>query len=611
MKTFTRDAISAVVVSVAIIGGYVLFDYLKETSSPKMADSSNSTRYDMSSLKLRNFVIFEGKERNERDYERVLVLDLKGDGIKVRGTDNTYFDYNNDGFGEAVPSLGQDDALLYIHKAEEGRLSGKNIISPRFAENTLGLEASSFDILRAYNEGKDKIDKTDAIANQIKLLSNSSSNMAKEILIPSSQINASELGKKIKASISLDVKPYRKVDNRGNILGDYVEVELENGLKSKIQEVWLYTDTMKQGYKNPINISPELKNFRNIKGAGSLYSLLETMEKDKSRKLKDLVVKFMNEPNYFQRKALLLQIIYHWAEVENADVKGRLSEDGKNYIGDARKIMFLEKYTGKPFRGTHTGSEETVSPHHVSAPIVLNSFNKFEEVSGTILLLDGLLKKYIEVIDLTWNKDNKKWNAEIDKVFPEIEKFYNQYGELQTKLLLNDLYLVIKYLNGNFDDNYNVVNKFIQSGKRISTIDMKNFDHLIMSGDATAEMITGDDENNVIFGKDGNDTLIGRLGDDVYIFGLNDGDDLVIENGGSDTIAFVADINFGNISFFEDKLDLIIKVNTGENGTIRIVNYFHDENAKVETLLFANGISVNIEDKLSDLYKKTDEALSN
>ena len=115
--------------------------------------------------------------------------------------------------------------------------------------------------------------------------------------------------------------------------------------------------------------------------------------------------------------------------------------------------MFVEKIVGRPFRGTHTGKEETSAPHHASVFYLLDSFNKYADLVGIRLSFWGILNPVIMeayssedgILQGIINKmvlNERKVNTEV--VVDFIQTFYAQNGQLQTKLMLFELYKVLK-----------------------------------------------------------------------------------------------------------------------------------------------------------------------
>ena len=609
MKQFYKDAVVGVLVSLLIVGGYACYDYMNTLSEPDYRITTPVPPYDFSSLPERKTISFEGREINEKDYVRVLVLDSLADGIltsRVIGSDekptSRYFDFNGDGFWEWTASLGDDDLML-VYNDNIKDFTPQNILGSSFSSRPQD-KVSGFSQLNKLNGNKDRLEAHDDILPKLKLLPS----------IPSTDINKhisalQPLEGKIKLPLKLDVIAAREVTKEGNVLGDYIEVELADGKKSKIREVWLYTEPGVSGYYPPIPVTDEeIIYLPNIKGYGTLYSLHEAMQQDTSGQLKNKVRKYLSEPNYFIRRQLLLDILYLWAGCQNADPRSRLSENGKNYIGDARKQFFIEKVMGQPFRGTHTGKEETAAPHHASVFYLLDSFNKYADHVGLRLSFSGVLKP---VFMAAGSRNGEIFQWMIDKIIlnesiwgepkinnkavaDSIKAFYAQNGELQTKLMLHELYNILKLAK-----EVDLYHALRHSGVIAPGIDMKDFGHFVIEGGANGENLYGTKGNDIFIGRDGNDAFLGKKGDDVYIFDLNEGDNVIIEEGGNDTIAFGAGIKPENIDMSLNGKDLLIKINGGESGSIHVRDYTVDDKYKIENLLFADGLRLNIASMLS------------
>lgn len=618
MKQFYKDAVVGVLVSLLIVGGYACYDYMNTLSEPDYRITTPVPPYDFSSLPERKTINYNGKEINEKEFTRVLVLDTSYDpyaprrnGIyasKVIGNSPSkyeslhYFDFNNDGFWERVPTLRWDAnwILAYNDKAED--FTPGDIIGTYFSARRPD-DGSAFSLLKYLNDNKDEITETSPVAGKLKLINQHGTdiNVYKNSLQP--------LSNEIKLPLKLKIIPHREVTKEGNVLGDYIEVILKKGVKSKIQEVWLYTDPGMNGYYPPIPVTDEeIKSLPNIKGYGTLYSLHEAMQQDTSGQLKNKVRKYLTEPNYFIRRQLLLDILYLWAGCQNADPRSRLSENGKNYIGDARKQFFIEKVMGQPFRGTHTGKEETAAPHHASVFYLLDSFNKYADHIGLRLSFSGVLKP---VFMAAGSRNGEIFQWMIDKIIlnesiwgepkinnkavaDSIKAFYTQNGELQAKLMLHELYNILKLAK-----EVDLYHALRHSGVIAPGIDMKDFGHFVIEGGANGENLYGTKGNDIFIGRDGNDAFLGKKGDDVYIFDLNEGDNVIIEEGGNDTIAFGAGIKPENIDMSLNGKDLLIKINGGESGSIHVRDYTVDDKYKIENLLFADGLRLNIASMLS------------
>lgn len=603
MKQFYKDVFVGVFVSFLIVGCYICYDYVKKLPKPDYRIVTPVPPYNFSSLQSRKVIVFEGREINEKEFIRVLVLDSMADGILTsRVIDSAmeqtsrYFDFNEDGFWERVPYLGNDDQIL-VHSGNVKDFESQNILGSCFV-SCLQEDVSVFSQLRNLAGGKDTIEAHDDILQKLWLLPPVISTDITEHILA-----LRPLKEKIKLPLKLDVIAAREVTKEGNVLGDYIEVELASGKKSRLREVWLYTDPGVRGYYSPIPvIDEEIKRLPDINGYGTLYSLHEAMQRDVSGQLKNKVREYLAEPNYFIRRQLLRDIIYLWADCQNADPRSRLSENGKNYIGDARKQLFVEKIVGRPFRGTHTGKEETSAPHHASVFYLLDSFNKYADLVGIRLSFWGILNPVIMeayssedgILQGIINKmvlNERKVNTEV--VVDFIQTFYAQNGQLQTKLMLFELYKVLKIVK-----NSELHSSLKGLGEIAEGINMRDMDSFVIEGTANGENLYGTGGNDIFIGRDGNDAFLGREGDDVYIFELNEGDNVIIEEGGNDTIALGADIKPENIDLSLKGKDLLIKINGGENGSIYIRGYAVDDKNKVENLLFADGNIWKLVEKL-------------
>lgn len=303
--------------------------------------------YNFSSLQSRKVIVFEGREINEKEFIRVLVLDSMADGILTsRVIDSAmeqtsrYFDFNEDGFWERVPYLGNDDQIL-VHSGNVKDFESQNILGSCFV-SCLQEDVSVFSQLRNLAGGKDTIEAHDDILQKLWLLPPVISTDITEHILA-----LRPLKEKIKLPLKLDVIAAREVTKEGNVLGDYIEVELASGKKSRLREVWLYTDPGVRGYYSPIPvIDEEIKRLPDINGYGTLYSLHEAMQRDVSGQLKNKVREYLAEPNYFIRRQLLRDIIYLWADCQNADPRSRLSENGKTISVMPANSCLLKRLLG-------------------------------------------------------------------------------------------------------------------------------------------------------------------------------------------------------------------------------------------------------------------------
>lgn len=180
----------------------------------------------------------------------------------------------------------------------------------------------------------------------------------------------------------------------------------------------------------------------------------------------------------------------------------------------------------------------------------------------------------------------------------QIEKFIFSDGSILTKdqLPAPQLDVLVQYgtLGNDFLQSYDFggVNE-IYGLEGNDSISGSYFDDILNGGE-------GDDYlqdtwgTNTLIGGLGNDILEGGGFDDTFVFNIGDGEDTIYESSKlslNDQIQFGAGITLTNLSFQQIDNDLIINVGNGTDHIV-IKNWFFG--AKIETLKFANGATLNI-----------------
>lgn len=110
------------------------------------------------------------------------------------------------------------------------------------------------------------------------------------------------------------------------------------------------------------------------------------------------------------------------------------------------------------------------------------------------------------------------------------------------------------------------------------------------------DQIIGTENDEEIYGGAGNDELAGEEGNDVYKFNIGDGSDIIFDYSGKiDKIFFGAGVTLSHLKFYSkpDEQSLIIKVEDGKNGQIKIENFFTTSNQggarRIEFIEFHDG----------------------
>lgn len=350
-----------------------------------------------------------------------------------------------------------------------------------------------------------------------------------------------------------------------------------------------------------------------------LPELRSAMQKDPNG-LGKAVSRFMEEPEYMQRLALLDEVLFRWAGVEKIKPDSRKSEDGVNYIGDARRLAFLEKVLNKPYRGTHNGKDVTTAPHIASAPFLLDAYKDASSYAGKLLffhssasvrfyqstfeqnsLLSTILmfdtdKAARNILSASLNVDLSDAGS-LDKV---ITKFYQDYGRIETMLWLEEMSGMISIS----DDAAKISKSVKKLNGIIPDIDLRDFGKMVTYGTGKAEVLYPAADNNIFLARDYNDTVFGGKKDDVYLYRLYDGFDTIIEKGGHDTIYFSGNIAPQDIKLDIEAANVILTIKNDIRHGIRIKDFACGAEYQIETLRFTQNRTVDLPKTIAELIKK-------
>lgn len=371
----------------------------------------------------------------------------------------------------------------------------------------------------------------------------------------------------------------------------------------------------------PQEFSPRLTAMpmRNAINFAGLPELRSAMQKDPNG-LGKAVSDFIEEPEYMQRLALLDDILFRWAGVEKIKPDSRKSEDGVNYIGDARRLAFLEKVLNESYRGTHTGKDVTTAPHIASAPFLLDAYKDASSYAGKLLffhssasvrfyqstfeqnsLLSTILmfdtdKAARNILSASLNVDLSDAGS-LDKV---IKQFYQDYDRIETMLWLEEMSGIIS-----MDEDAAQIRKRVKKlNGIIPDIDLRDFGKMVTGGTGKADVLRSSTENNIFFARDYNDTIVGGTGDDVYLYRLYDGFDTIIEKGGKDTIYFSGHINPQDVKLDIENTNIILTIKSDIRHGIRIKDFICGAENQVEILRFTKNRIVNLPEVITEIIKK-------
>ena len=119
-------------------------------------------------------------------------------------------------------------------------------------------------------------------------------------------------------------------------------------------------------------------------------------------------------------------------------------------------------------------------------------------------------------------------------------------------------------------------------------------DHL--SGEQGNDWLFGGDGNDLLVAEFGNDQLAGGVGNDRYEVMGNAGKVTISDTGGEDAIHFAA-LGSDAVKFSRQRGDLILKA-SGTNTKVVISNWFSDPEARLESIVFSDGVTLLEQDVL-------------
>ncbi len=159
-----------------------------------------------------------------------LVLDLKGDGINLKGhEEGVEFDMNGDGQKTNMGFIQGDDAFLFVDEYGDGVVrDGRQLFG-----NTDGY-ANGFEKLAAYDDNGDGvIDENDAIWDKLRVWVETTED---GICEAGETMSLSEAGV---TSINVGYQNVREDDGKGNLIGQVGSFTRADGTEGTAADVWL------------------------------------------------------------------------------------------------------------------------------------------------------------------------------------------------------------------------------------------------------------------------------------------------------------------------------------------------------------------------------------
>jgi Ca2+-binding RTX toxin-like protein len=296
-----------------------------------------------------------------------LMIDLDGDGVAVdivTGS-SVYFDIDNDGLGEAVSWVNGDDGILVRDLNGNGKIDDN---SEMFGNAT----TNGYEALRALDSNNDgQITSADTGFNTLKIWKDGNADAQTD------DGELSGLGTYNIASIKLNDYTINGSGN-GNITHTGTAI-LTNGTSVQTANYGVLVNQGNSEYLKEYDLDirtlflPTLRGYGNMTdlhigmsmdngdASTSLFSQVTTLV---SRESTDIIM------NWKDVKSDFIDILYNWAGVENV-----VSTSRGPYV-DAKKLAFLEAYTGSNFINGAASSLPSNQPESAQAREIDSQFNE-------------------------------------------------------------------------------------------------------------------------------------------------------------------------------------------------------------------------------------------
>ena len=279
----------------------------------------------------------------------------------------------------------------------------------------------------------------------------------------------------------------------------------------------LISTLLASSYTTAIASTDTKKEELSLKRIANIEALIKS---PKSPEVTKKIEVFQVCKDYGIRRHITNEILY---EITNSS---HIKPDSRKPKGfaippiDARQLAVLEYTWGEKFHNKHWEHDEPQNPRPGAAAILKKGYNTFSYAIYTQLLLnDDTFKKELLNIELSFNKETKKWDMDVSKTINNLVA-NSQNFELHAPSIINmqDIESIAKSQNILLDELKNSFNQYAENITSQYVYNWsKNFTNnptLISIEDDT---IKGSSNNDYLLGSLGNDKIFGNSGDDILI----------------------------------------------------------------------------------------------
>lgn len=568
-----------------------------------------------------------GDATNARVRVDPLILDIDGDGFNIESKKyGTYFDLNCDGFAEKI-NWTNKDAILSIDLNGNGKIDdGREVFGDYHLLADGSRATNGFEALAQYDtNGDGVIDNEDEIFSKLRLWIDFNSDGTSG----SGELRAlAEMG--IKA-INLNYNNANISTGTEALIGNTATFVYEDNREGNIGELWVASDLFDTVETFITGISESINGLPDVRSYGHVNSLHNAIALDETGVLQYLVEQFASEKDNDIRLHIVQEILNFICEVDDVE------EGSRGDCFSAKKLTVIEKFMGEDFMGVNGAN-----PNSAAAPILENVYEQIVEMYCFAMVgskITTYLDKIIMITDKSGNvsfdtslfsqymnyslKANKLSEREFSdicaylgyfgsnvqesyEIFRDVREYFIKVAPEYMELIDSSVYGAIR---GNEEDNYldgtNVADIIYGNGGN-DMISGGNGNDLLVGGDGN-DTISGGSGNDILYGDSGNDVLDGGAGDDIlkdsegddtFVFSKGYGHDIVMDEGGHNTIRFKGlkptDILVNGTGEF----DVTIRIK-GTGDTLVIKEFCKDEKYRDYDLEFDGGVRMHVTDKES------------
>ena len=472
------------------------------------------------------------KTRTASTIPSPIILDLDGDGVirTVGLTSGVNFDHAADGFAERTGWVAPGDGLLVWDGNANGAIdSGREL----FGSETLlpnGMKAiNGFEALKAFDaNGDGVIDANDPVFAQLRVWvdANTDARTGEGELLTLEQAGV--------RSINLTYSESGFVDAQGNAhkqVGTYTTTDDQTRAAT---DVWVKTDATYSVPTDWVDVPDDITALPDAQGYGKVRDLHQAMTMDTTGELKALVTNFTQATTPEDRDALVTQIIYRWAGVQDVDPRSRAATQiYGNAIGDARKLEALEEFMGEEWAGVWCWGTRDPNPHGRAAPVLLEAWDELKALVYGQLMAQSLLEPLFLQVTYHWDEELGTVMGDLSVVADTLRSHIQADREAGL-IELGDFLHSLKGMGllGRLDAA-SFQAELLPLGEDVAqTMDtaLKGW----VTGDPTEgdDVLRGTELNDLLDAQGGNDHLLGRGGNDILIGGA--GNDLLDGGTGND-----------------------------------------------------------------------------